>query len=171
MRILTTSIHYATTGPEIWEDSGQQVDLFVAGVGTGGTITGVGRYLKEKNPSVKIVAVEPATSPVLSKGYGGPHKIQGIGAGFVPATLDRSVVDEICTVEDARAGDAARQAAKLDVCWLYFERCGPACSPLVCREARVGRKNHRGHAAGYRRALSFDLVVQRGLRNGIFMVY
>jgi len=108
------SIHYATTGPEIWEDSGQQVDLFVAGVGTGGTITGVGRYLKEKNPSVKIVAVEPATSPVLSEGYGGPHKIQGIGAGFVPATLDRSVVDEICTVEDARAGDAARQAAKLD---------------------------------------------------------
>ncbi|HCU30761.1 MAG TPA: cysteine synthase A [Sphaerochaeta sp.] len=107
-------IHYATTGPEIWEDSGQQVDLFVAGVGTGGTITGVGRYLKEKNPSVKIVAVEPATSPVLSEGYGGPHKIQGIGAGFVPATLDRSVVDEICTVEDARAGDAARQAAKLD---------------------------------------------------------
>ncbi|NLE15374.1 MAG: cysteine synthase A [Spirochaetales bacterium] len=108
------SIHYATTGPEIWEDSGHQVDLFVAGVGTGGTITGVGRYLKEKNPSVKIVAVEPATSPVLSEGYGGPHKIQGIGAGFVPATLDRSVVDEICTVEDARAGDAARQAAKLD---------------------------------------------------------
>jgi len=107
-------IHYATTGPEIWEDSGQQVDLFVAGVGTGGTITGVGRYLKEKNPSVKIVAVEPATSPVLSEVYGGPHKIQGIGAGFVPSTLDRSVVDEICTVEDARAGDAARQAAKLD---------------------------------------------------------
>ena len=108
------SVHYATTGPEIWADSGEQVDLFIAGVGTGGTITGVGRYLKEKNPSVRIVAVEPATSPVLSEGYGGPHKIQGIGAGFVPATLDRSVIDEICTVEDAKAGDAARQAAKLD---------------------------------------------------------
>lgn len=108
------SVHYATTGPEIWTDSGEKVDLFIAGVGTGGTITGVGRYLKEKNPSVKIVAVEPATSPVLSEGYGGPHKIQGIGAGFVPATLDRSVIDEIYTVEDAKAGEAARQAAKLD---------------------------------------------------------
>lgn len=108
------SVHYATTGPEIWADSGEKVDLFIAGVGTGGTITGVGRYLKEKNPSVKIVAVEPATSPVLSEGYGGPHKIQGIGAGFVPATLDRTVIDEIYTVEDAKAGEAARQAAKLD---------------------------------------------------------
>lgn len=108
------SVHYATTGPEIWTDSGEKVDLFIAGVGTGGTITGVGRYLKEKNPSVKIVAVEPATSPVLSEGYGGPHKIQGIGAGFVPATLDRTVIDEIYTVEDAKAGEAARQAAKLD---------------------------------------------------------
>ena len=106
--------HYATTGPEIWADSGEQVDLFIAGVGTGGTITGVGRYLKEKNPSVKIVAVEPATSPVLSEGYGGPHKIQGIGAGFVPNTLDRSVIDEIYTVEDVKAGEAARRAAKQD---------------------------------------------------------
>lgn len=106
------AVHYATTGPEIWADSGEKVDLFIAGVGTGGTITGVGRYLKEKNPLVKIVAVEPSTSPVLSQGYGGPHKIQGIGAGFVPATLDRSVIDEICTVEDAKAGEAARQAAK-----------------------------------------------------------
>ncbi len=106
------AIHYKSTGPEIWEDSGNHVDIFVAGVGTGGTITGVGRYLKEKNPNVKIVAVEPATSPVLSEGYGGPHKIQGIGAGFVPDILDRSVIDEIVTVEDAKAGQTAREAAK-----------------------------------------------------------
>ncbi|MGE4583837.1 MAG: cysteine synthase A [Sphaerochaeta sp.] len=104
--------HYRTTGPEIWEDSGHDVDLFIAGVGTGGTISGVGRFLKEKNPKVRIVAVEPATSPVLSEGHGGPHKIQGIGAGFVPNTLDRSLIDEVSTVEDAVAGETARQAAK-----------------------------------------------------------
>ena len=104
--------HYETTGPEIWEDSGHQVDIFIAGVGTGGTVSGVGRYLKEQNPQVTIVAVEPATSPVLSEGHGGPHKIQGIGAGFVPTTLNRSIIDEIYTVEDAKAGEIARQAAK-----------------------------------------------------------
>lgn len=104
--------HYETTGPEIWEDSGNQVDIFIAGVGTGGTVSGVGRYLKEQNPNVKVIAVEPITSPVLSEGHGGPHKIQGIGAGFVPNTLDRSIIDEIYTVEDAKAGEIARQAAK-----------------------------------------------------------
>ncbi len=98
--------HRKTTGPEIWEDTDGHVDIFVAGVGTGGTVTGVGEYLKSKNPDVKIVAVEPATSPVLSKGTAGSHKIQGIGAGFVPDTLNTKVYDEIITIEndDAFAG-------------------------------------------------------------------
>jgi len=106
--------HYEHTGPEIWEDSGHKVDIFIAGVGTGGTITGVGRFLKEKNPQALIVAVEPVTSPVLSLGHGGPHKIQGIGAGFVPTILDIDIIDEIYTAEDAKAGERARQAARIE---------------------------------------------------------
>ncbi len=103
--------HKATTGPEIWEQTDGQVDIFVAGVGTGGTITGVGQYLKEVNPDVKIVAVEPATSPVLSKGTPGAHKIQGIGAGFVPDALDTTIYDEIITIENDDAFTEGRAFA------------------------------------------------------------
>ncbi len=105
-------VHYDTTASEIWADTDGKVDLFIAGVGTGGTISGVGRYLKERNPQIMIVGVEPKASAVLSGGQGGPHKIQGLGAGFVPATFDRSVVDEIYTVDDQDAGNAARMAAR-----------------------------------------------------------
>ena len=100
---VNPATHKATTGPEIWNDTEGKVDTFIAGVGTGGTLSGVGEYLKSKNPDVKIVAVEPATSPVLSKGTAGPHKIQGIGAGFVPDTLNTKIYDEIVTVENEDA--------------------------------------------------------------------
>ena len=106
------AIHVATTGPEIWEDTDGKVDIFVAGVGTGGTVSGVGEYLKSKNPNVKVVAVEPAASPVLSKGTPGPHKIQGIGAGFVPDTLNTSIYDEILTVENEDAFETGRTLAR-----------------------------------------------------------
>ncbi len=104
--------HYDTTGPEIWADTGGKVDVFVAGAGTGGTVTGVGRYLKEKDPTVQIVAVEPAGSPVLSGGKAGPHGLQGIGAGFVPGILDRSVIDEVMPVTEEDAYTAARQMGR-----------------------------------------------------------
>ena len=106
------AIHYATTGPEIWADTDGKVDIFVAGVGTGGTITGTGKYLKEKNPAVKIVAVEPKDSPVLSEGRSGAHKIQGIGAGFVPEVLDTKVYDEIIPVSNEDAFAAGRLVGK-----------------------------------------------------------
>lgn len=104
--------HKATTGPEIWEDTDGKVDIFVAGVGTGGTISGVGEYLKSKNPDIKIVAVEPAGSPVLSKGTAGPHKIQGIGAGFVPDTLNTKIYDEILAIENEDAFKTGRTLAR-----------------------------------------------------------
>ncbi len=104
--------HYETTGPEIWEDTEGTVDIFVAGVGTGGTVSGVGRYLKEKKPSVKVIAMEPAASPLLSKGTAGPHAIQGIGANFVPANLDRSIYDEIITVENEDAFTYGREVGR-----------------------------------------------------------
>ena len=107
-------MHYLTTGPEIFNDTDGAVDIFVAGVGTGGTISGTGKYLKEKKPSVKVVAVEPETSPVLSKGTPGPHKIQGIGAGFVPQTLDTNIYDEIITVSNEKAFEMGRKVAKTE---------------------------------------------------------
>ena len=103
--------HYESTGPEIWKDTEGKVDIFVAGVGTGGTVSGTGKYLKDQNPNVKVVAVEPATSPVLSEGHAGPHGIQGIGAGFVPNTLDTSVYDEVLTVTNEQAYETGRLIA------------------------------------------------------------
>ena len=104
--------HKATTGPEIWEDTDGKVDIFVSGVGTGGTVSGVGEYLKSQNPNVKIVAVEPASSPVLTKGTAGAHKIQGIGAGFVPDTLNTKIYDEVIAVENEAAFEAGREIGK-----------------------------------------------------------
>lgn len=106
--------HFNTTGPEIWEDTDGKVDIFVAGVGTGGTLSGTGKYLKTQNPNVKVVAVEPETSPVLSEGHGGPHKIQGIGAGFVPETLDTQLYDEIVKVPNEAALETANIIAKAE---------------------------------------------------------
>ena len=109
--------HRATTGPEIWNDTDGDVDIFIAGVGTGGTLTGVGEYLKEKKPDIKIVALEPATSPVLSEGKSGAHKIQGIGAGFVPDVLNTKVYDEIITVENDDAFATGKLLAKHEGVW------------------------------------------------------
>ncbi len=106
--------HKATTGPEIWQDTDGKVDFFIAGVGTGGTLTGVGAYLKEQNPAVKVIAVEPATSPVLSKGTAGPHKIQGIGAGFVPETLDTKIYDEVLAIANEDAFKYGRQFSHVE---------------------------------------------------------
>ncbi len=108
------AMHKKTTGPEIWEDTNGKVDIFVSGIGTGGTITGVGEYLKSKNPDIKIVAVEPIDSPVLSEGKGGPHKIQGIGAGFVPDTLNTEIYDEIITVSNEHAFNTGKELAKTE---------------------------------------------------------
>lgn len=106
--------HYRTTGPEIWQDTAGEIDVFVAAVGTGGTLSGTGKYLKEQNPAIRIVAVEPSGSPVLSGGKPGPHKLQGIGAGFIPKTLDTQIYDEIICVSDPDAFETARQVAKTE---------------------------------------------------------
>ena len=106
--------HYLTTGPEIWEDTAGNIDFFVAGIGTGGTITGVGKYLKEKNPEIKIIGVEPSNSPFISKGEAGPHGLQGIGAGFKPEILDTDIIDEIITVSENEAYNAGRALARCE---------------------------------------------------------
>ena len=112
VNMANPTAHYNTTGPEIWNDTDGKVDIFIAGVGTGGTLSGVGKYLKEKNKDIKVIAVEPASSPVLSKGVAGPHKIQGIGAGFVPETLNTKIYDEIIPVENEEAFRVGKEIAR-----------------------------------------------------------
>lgn len=134
--------HYKTTGPEIWNDTEGKADIFVAGVGTGGTITGVGRYLKEKNPDVKIVAVEPKDSPFLSEGRAGAHGLQGIGAGFVPKVLDTEIYDEIITVTTQQAYDAARLTVKTEGILIGISSGAAlhAATELAKREENAGKK-------------------------------
>jgi cysteine synthase A len=134
--------HYDTTGPEIWEDTDGNVDIFVAGVGTGGTISGVGKYLKEKNPNIKIVAVEPATSAVLSTGVAGPHKIQCIGAGFVPDTLDTTIYDEIITVPNEEAFKTGASVVKSDGVFVGISSGAAlyAATILAKREENKGKR-------------------------------
>ena len=134
--------HYDTTGPEIWEDTDGNIDIFVAGVGTGGTISGVGKYLKEKNPNIKIVAVEPATSAVLSTGVAGPHKIQGIGAGFVPDTLDTTIYDEIITVSNEEAFKTGASVVKSDGVFVGISSGAAlyAATILAKREENKGKR-------------------------------
>ena len=133
--------HYETTGPEIWADTDGKIDVFVAGVGTGGTISGTGRYLKEKNPNIQIVAVEPAGTPVLSDGIPGRHKIQGIGAGFIPETLDMEIYDEILTVTDDDAYQACRELARREgvLCGISSGAALSAAKELAVKPAYQGK--------------------------------
>ena len=127
--------HYKTTGPEIWEDTDGEVDIFISSAGTGGTVSGTGRFLKEKKPEVKVIAVEPASSPYLTEGRVGTHKIQGIGAGFLPDNLDLSVIDEIVTVSDGDAYEYAREIAKTDGILV-----GISSGAAICAAKRIAER-------------------------------
>ena len=154
--------HYETTGPEIWADTDGKIDVFVAGVGTGGTISGTGRYLKEKNPNIQIVAVEPAGSPVLSDGIPGRHKIQGIGAGFIPETLDMEIYDEILTVTDDDAYQACRELARREgvLCGISSGAALSAAKELAVKPAYQGKTIVALFPDGGERYLSSGVFVE-----------
>lgn len=134
--------HYKTTGPEIWEDTDGQVDIFIASIGTGGTLSGTGKYLKEKNPAVRVIGVEPADSPLLTKGYACPHKIQGIGANFIPETLDMDVYDEVLTVESEDAFAAGRDMARTEGILVGISSGAALCAAVAVsrRPENAGKK-------------------------------